>query len=76
MTVNEWSVEGYERMRKRLMAYCKYKGRKWDEDVFGLTVLNMLEREREQGEGAAVPTGGENHLHRLRLAKIRQARGA
>lgn len=76
MTVNEWSVEGYERMRKRLMAYCKYKGRKWDEDVFGLTVLNMLEREREQG-GMNDPTehGIDNYLFRAfntNMARERQ----
>ena len=76
MTVNEWSIEGYERMRKRLKAYCKYKGRQWDEDVFGLTVLNMLEREDEQG-GMKDPTeqGIDNYLFRAfntNMARERQ----
>lgn len=52
-------------MRKRLTAYCKFRGLAFDEDVFQLSVLNMLERERQQG-GMKDPTqsGIDNYLFR------------
>lgn len=62
MTIEEWSVSGYARMRKRLERYCRFRGRALDEDVFHLTLLRMIEREREAGLRDNSRQGIDNYL--------------
>ena len=62
MTIEEWSVEGYGRMRRRLERYCRFRGRALDEDVFHLTLLRMIEREREVGLRDNSRQGIDNYL--------------
>ena len=65
MTIEQWSVTGYARMRDRLKAYCAYKSEPFDEDVFHLTLLKTLEREREQGSMADDTAEGiDNYVFR------------
>lgn len=73
MTIEEWSVEGYGRMRRRLERYCRFRGRQLDEDVFHLTLLRMIEREREAGLRDNSRQGIDNYLFvAYRVNEIRE----
>ena len=73
MTIEEWSVSGYARMRKRLERYCRFRGMSLDEDVFHLTLLRMIEREREVGLKDSTRQGIDNYLFvAYRINEIRE----
>lgn len=64
MTINEWTKGGYYRMKETLQKYCTHKGLTFDEDVYHLTLLKMLEKERSEGLRDNSQAGIDNYLFR------------
>lgn len=44
--LNDYISANYESLKQHLIKYCKHRGLQWDEDVYHLTLLKILEKGR------------------------------